>query len=87
MSAKNSVRCKCCKEIFLRKDLLSAPNPFDIHVKIHGCPYCKAVNTIFESVCDNKNCDSLANVGWDERKGNKRVHRFTCASCADLSDD
>jgi hypothetical protein len=71
--------CEVCETISARKDLLSAPNPFDDREEILGCPQCKSVEG-FTAICEIEACTKEATCGGPSSDG---VYRSTCGAHAD----
>lgn len=68
-------QCIDCEHIFMEKDFLKAPSPFNSNVTINGCPSCKSVDG-FRNICDEEKCESEATCGWNHSNG----YRRTCGS-------
>jgi len=70
---KRYYRCTTCNKIAEDSDLLRANNPFDHTQIIHGCPYCKSVES-FTLLCDEPGCENEVCGGWPSDTG----YRVTC---------
>jgi hypothetical protein len=72
---KNKLEWKCqrCETICLKKDILTAPNPFDPKTILLGCPACKEIDS-FELLCDEQGCiETLNNASPFPTKNGQRV--------------
>ena len=63
-------KCKQCDEIVLQREILEAPNPFDDHDILHGCPECRSVDS-FQLVCETDGCKQIAECGVNTQDGYK----------------
>jgi len=62
MKSTNKYKCGCCDTISIVGDILKAPNPFNVHDELWGCPHCFAAED-FLRVCDGNGCNSTSVAG------------------------
>ena len=62
MKCANKYKCGCCDTISVVGDILKAPNTFNVHDELWGCPHCFAVED-FLRVCDGNGCNSTSVAG------------------------
>ena len=65
-------RCGECGAVHEQKELLTAPNPFDINDTISGCPSCRSACE-FTQICDEPGCANGAGCGWPSDSGYRRT--------------
>ena len=67
-------KCRECDHICTASELLEAPNPFADTTSVTGCPYCKAVESMFVA-CSTAGCTKDGTCGGPGADG---VYRLTC---------
>jgi len=73
---KNKIGKMACSECDwkgIEKEMLCAPNPFELDENIYGCPSCKEINTIFIA-CDEPDCWERATCGTPTNE----EYKITC---------
>lgn len=69
-------KCGNCGKISQQKDILTAPDPFDLGEIIFGCPFCKQIGELF-TLCDEPGCKEISTCGFPS-KNSKNGYRRTC---------
>jgi hypothetical protein len=72
-------KCRECDHICTGAEMLTAPNPFADTAEVHGCPKCRAVESL-SAACAIEGCGRDGTCGGP---GSDGVYRTTCYEHAD----
>lgn len=73
-------RCRACRWVGVKHELLTGDNPFDKTEKIYGCPECFSIDD-FAALCDEPGCLNDVSCGFPTPSG----YRQTCPQHATKS--